>query len=700
MCAKETAVPLAHIPSVCHLTHSRLIQNNDRTLSLVSHGATSRERLKLQEEWLLVLHGLAFAHEDGAAASDALSAVQLFSQRARQVKADFDWMREETAVLRICQLVEGMPLGLELASAWVMQLSCQEIAAEITASLDFLQSETRNMPDRHRNVRAIFGHSWQMLTTKEKDVLQKLSVFRGGFDRTAAQAVAGASLPTLARLVSKSLLSVGENGRYAIHELLRQFAAEKLTQTEDAVFDTGRLHCHYFLTVLAEQGPKYSGPDFHEMVTIIERDLDNVRTAVQWAIQHQPHLFNHENGLALRFFYDSSTLYLEGEITFRLIAAQLKKALPPNQPASESDPVAPELLLWAEFHHYWGSMNLFLGHNLKADSIMKESLLGMPTHDPTAHPARAFCLATLGANSYYNGDIAQSITYLKECGPLFQGIGDTWGGAVTLWLQGAPELALGNMDTAQRVLEESEQLLKKVGSVKFRVRVLGHLARILLHKGEIARAEALTQQAQIGSIADITECLNWLGEAAYLKGDYRKAQVYHEQCLKMVTDVNLSLRMNRSLLNLGNLAVAEGNYPLAKAYFDQADATVNMNQSYIGGPGWAALGLGDWAEARHYFEAGLRAMLEKGARQVGLDAVVGMAHLKLHDNQFGRAAALLALVRHHRASSWELQEKARKLWEELVAELPPEVIAAAEAEGRGLNLQETAVALLSETRAD
>ena len=221
---------------------SDLLQNAPDIKILI----TSRERLNLQEEWLFVLHGLSSKE---AANSDA---VRLFSQRAKQVQPSFDLEVELDEVLRICQLVEGMPLALELAASWVLQLSCAEIAAEIEAEIDFLTTRARNVPERQRSMRAVFDTSWERLSPQERDILQKASVFRGGFDRRAAEVVTGASLYTLSDLVSKSFLSVSKNGRYTIHELLRQYAAEKLAEDGSLVQETRASHGRYFFALLAE----------------------------------------------------------------------------------------------------------------------------------------------------------------------------------------------------------------------------------------------------------------------------------------------------------------------------------------------------------------------------------------------------------------------------------------------------------------
>src|SRR5262249_10299794 len=133
-------------------------------------------------------------------------------------------------VARVCQLVEGMPLGIELAATWVSMLSCQEIAQQIEHNIDFLAVSIRDLPERHRSIRAVFDHSWKLLTLEERQALQRLSVFRGGFTREAAAQVAGASLGGLSALVTKSLLHRTIQGRYDVHELVRQYIGRQLEQ--------------------------------------------------------------------------------------------------------------------------------------------------------------------------------------------------------------------------------------------------------------------------------------------------------------------------------------------------------------------------------------------------------------------------------------------------------------------------------------
>jgi predicted ATPase len=148
---------------------------------LVKYLITSREALNLQEEWLYPVDGLTFPTElDAVSDATTYDAVQLFNERAQRVHADFSPSKEAGAINRICRLVGGMPLALELAAAWCKTLNCQEIAEEIQGGLEFLTTRLRNMSDRHHSIQTVFDQTWQRLTGREQDVFMRLSVFRGG----------------------------------------------------------------------------------------------------------------------------------------------------------------------------------------------------------------------------------------------------------------------------------------------------------------------------------------------------------------------------------------------------------------------------------------------------------------------------------------------------------------------------------------
>src|ERR671923_649592 len=204
---------------------------------------TSRERLNVQSEWVFDVEGLGLA-ENGNGSS---AAVHLFVERAAQVVPGFaldDAGRSQ--VLRICRLVDGMPLGIELAASWTSVLSCAEIADEIESSIDFLATSMRDVPERHRSLRATIDQSWRLLTDEQRNAFSRLSVFRRSFDRDAATAVTGGNLRLLSELVAKSLLRRSDFGRFELHELLRQYAAEQLRLSPAEEADARERHARHY----------------------------------------------------------------------------------------------------------------------------------------------------------------------------------------------------------------------------------------------------------------------------------------------------------------------------------------------------------------------------------------------------------------------------------------------------------------------
>jgi predicted ATPase len=244
--------------------------------------ATSRERLNLQGEWVFELHSLPTPTLGQTEEIEKISAVQLFLNAAQRQRFGFtltEQNREDVA--RICRLVDGMPLGLELAAAWTHVLSCQEIANEIEGSLDFLTVPARDRPERHRSLRAVFDHSWRLLGAEEQRALRQLSVFRGSFGREAAEQVAGATLPILSALTDKSLLHRTDAGRYDLHELIRQYSALKLNEAHEET-DTRQRHFDYYLSLVESAAPHLTTAEWKPWLDRLEAEHDNLRTALGW----------------------------------------------------------------------------------------------------------------------------------------------------------------------------------------------------------------------------------------------------------------------------------------------------------------------------------------------------------------------------------------------------------------------------------
>ena len=247
---------------------------------------TSREKLRLQGETSFPIGGMALPEPTLTENVLNFDAAALFVDAMHRIRSDLATTPPELeAVARICQLVGGMPLALLLAAAWVDVLSLDEIAVEISRSMDLLAAELHDAPARHHNIQAVFDPTWRRLTPKQQEVFMKLSVFRGGWTREAAQAIAGTSLLDLQALVNKSLIAHLPTGRYEIHELLRQYAAEKL-EAAAAADATCAAHSHYFLDFLRQRERDIKGPRQLEVFDEIDADLENIFSAWRWGGDH------------------------------------------------------------------------------------------------------------------------------------------------------------------------------------------------------------------------------------------------------------------------------------------------------------------------------------------------------------------------------------------------------------------------------
>jgi DNA-binding SARP family transcriptional activator/predicted ATPase len=348
---------------------------------------TSRERLNLQEEWVYELQGLPFLASwdqtaeilETSTVLKTYSANRLFLQRARQAEAGFAPSAAEMAdIAHVCQLVEGMPLALELAASWIKVLNCHEIAAEIHQSLDFLTTPLHNVPERHRSLRAIFEQTWERLSQAEQTVLMQLSVFHGGCTREAAEQVTGATMAVLSSLVDKSLLRRTNLGRYVLHALLRQFAEEKLSATPDDQERALRQYCAYYAALVHgyELEHKRNLASTAGNISYFLSDWRNIQAAWRQAVAFPLISEIGQFAYYLSLFYEFRGLIHEGEETFGLALAQLR---------AHAEQVSPIVLIRVLSHY--GYFCLSLSRLKQARQLLEEALALSSILDDDGHTA-------------------------------------------------------------------------------------------------------------------------------------------------------------------------------------------------------------------------------------------------------------------------------------------------------------------------
>jgi DNA-binding SARP family transcriptional activator len=248
---------------------------------------TSRISLNLQIETRFFLSGLQLPTESTSADDyRKFSAIQLFLQNARRVNPGFKpeplhWKR----IGQICLLVGGMPLGIQMASAWIEMLSLEEIIDEIQLGMELFETELQDIPQRQRSLQTVFDYSWRMLSNDEKELFSKLSLFRGGFSRSVAQTIFRASLRKLVALANRSLIVRTDDDRFEIHELLRQYGFERLKESPILLHKTQQGFMEYYAQALAQWEPDFSSPRQQTVFAEIDDDFENIKQAWQLAVE-------------------------------------------------------------------------------------------------------------------------------------------------------------------------------------------------------------------------------------------------------------------------------------------------------------------------------------------------------------------------------------------------------------------------------
>jgi predicted ATPase/class 3 adenylate cyclase len=611
--------------------------------------ATSRERLNVQSEWIVDVDGLQI-EENGNGGRHATSALRLFVERARQVDPGFELGDEDRLqAARICRLVDGMPLGIELASAWVSTLRCAEIADEIERNIDFLATSMRDVPERHRSLRAAFEQSWRLLTDEERDVFERLSVFRGAFTRDAAAAVAGADLRLLSDLQRKSLVRRLELGRYELHELLRQYAEERLAAAPERLEATRERHARFYVEMLTDRVRDLLGERMLQARDELRGDVDNLRFGIESAVTHwSPDEARATLGALSAFFFVHS--WYEGAETFSRLAEILGYSSPTALDSSASD----VLLSALTNETYLASA---LGYDEQRDAI---ALACLPLLRERQHDRElALCLLALGTNDCYRDAYAESADRLEEALAVSRAGGNVFVMAATLSWLGFVRLLLDDLDAARIAFEECREIAMAMNHpmmLAFAVSKLGLLADA---ESDWATGIRLHQEAGeifegIGDLGGTGYTLSRASVSAYGLGDYDEA-----------------------------MRLARGGYEA----FEEANHRWGMMSARCR-LGFAALALDDLEGAGRDLQVTLEEARRAQASSLMLLALSGIGVLLAREGHERRAAEVLTFVLRFPGFPPFYFATAQPELERLERELPPGDLAGAREAAAGADLDD------------
>jgi predicted ATPase/DNA-binding SARP family transcriptional activator len=438
------------VPEACTWV-TRLLQGAAALQILV----TSRARLNVQAEQAFLLEGLEYP-DPASPATLAVniadySALQLFHNTASQVNPEHPHAPTDLPHLaRICQLVAGMPLGIMLAATWMATCSPAEIAAEIEHSLDFLASSWSDMPYRQRSLRATLDHSWSLLGDEERRAFTKLSVFQSAFNRQAAAQVAQVSDAGLRGLVDKSMLQVSA-GSYRMHDLLRQYGAEKLPAEAAQAGQVRDAHSAWYLEHLAGYEARLKSAQRSTMLQEMDAEINDLQAAWGWACRqgYSPLLERSLSGICL--YYEMRVRYPEGER-----ACQAGLAAVPEG-AGDAEVLRARLLVWrASFLVLSGELEAARSLRQEAGELLDQ--LEAQSVD-TRRPRAMYWQAEGEAQAEMKAKLA---CYQRGIA-LYEELGDTWRQAGMLVWAGEFAMRLGEPGLALQYQQEALRLARQAG---------------------------------------------------------------------------------------------------------------------------------------------------------------------------------------------------------------------------------------------
>jgi DNA-binding SARP family transcriptional activator/predicted ATPase len=661
---------------------------------------TSREPLQLHSEWRLDLEGLAHppVEENGNSKGlTAYSAVQLFTQFAQQVQSTFELTPQNAPhVRRLCRLVAGSPLALKLAAAWVRIFTCDRIVDDVQQNLDLLSTQMRNMPARQRSMRAVFDYTWHLLSPEEQQLLLATSVFRGGFTEAAVVDVAGATPHLLAGLRDRGLLQVlsTQHGiRYTLHDLTRQYAADRLAADPASERRVRERHAACYLNFLDGLGEALSGAGQPQALAAIHNEIDNVHRLWEWMLA-TGNLDGIEKAMAgVWRYYWSRSPGQKGKQFFTEAILRLEE---PGAPREHPKYGVVLRLLYAKrgFFHY------FLGDFYEVAQRDFQTGLDLAQHFGLRRE-EADSYVGLGIITKWRGKTAPALRHLHEALAIYREVGNRSGEADALQELSQFYTHAGDYEQARECAVASLAISREVGRPDWIGWSLDALAWVLFCCGEYADArnhynECLANFERIDHPLGIALALGGLGMVTWAgePGKRAEARALVERSLALCRHIHHQFHVSSRLAILAQISNDTEQYAEAQAYAGEGLAIAQ----HVGSSQFAVNNLCALAESLYYRGdlAGSRRSLHRAltlAHEIG--EAPGLAMTLYHyatalviESELGsckgetlierqvQALALLEQVAHHPACWAIYREKANRLLDELLAKWPAERSAA------------------------
>jgi predicted ATPase/class 3 adenylate cyclase len=552
-----------HLIEACTMITDALLRSGPDLKVLVS----SREVLGIGGELTMRVPPLSLPQHssDSLEELQASEAVQLFLDRARAIEPTFSLTGQNAAAIaKICQRLDGIPLAIELAAARVRLLNPEQIAARLDNLFRLLTGGSRAALPRQQTLEAMIDWSHDLLSEAERTLFRRLSVFSAGWTFEATEVVCigdgqdqtagdlppldGDVLDLLAQLVNKSLVLVDDQGlitRYRLLETIRQYAQNKLVESGEASA-VRHEHLQFFKEFSAEAFQGLMGTDQSSWMERLEKDHDNLRAALDWALEHDL-LAALEIGANLGYFWNSRGYASEGRrwiqaglnrlgklkqppedqrlrgIEGRALSSYGQMAIIQGDYAAARQALERSVQIQRELEEpqelvfsiaLLSLANLFLVDIAQSQSLAEEGVsMGRQLDDPIGLALSLSILAQI--NVRMPGGYPLAREQIQESASLLRAHGNRWFSALSLMGLGIVAYVARDLDNAASHFEESMQIFQEAGDLHFTNASRSYLVDVVRLRGELDQAavmyrEILETWLRLGHRGGFARCLECL----------------------------------------------------------------------------------------------------------------------------------------------------------------------------------------------
>ncbi|MDJ0753850.1 MAG: BTAD domain-containing putative transcriptional regulator [Ardenticatenaceae bacterium] len=654
---------------------------------------TSRDRLNLSQEFIFPIEGLRYPNlRDKMELSDAINqpekydGLSLFLDCVRRIRPEIEFKSDQLeTIATICNLIDGLPLAIKLAAAWVAILSFSEIQNEIETSLDILETRELDIPTRQQSIRAVFEYTWQMLTEEESDSLARLSILGDapeGFNRASAERIANATLPILLSLSHKSIITRGLNGKFHIHPLIRHYSADRLLTNKNKWTDTKNKHSEFFIEFLQDQSKRMTGREQLLAWRTVDNERANIWHALEWAIQASNLQLIEKSLTPLYLFYSGETILPQDTALLLKIYAFIHE----NEDASPWLTICAQVLLYYFPEHHGHAPSIFnlIGESLNLISQVEEN------------PNMALWLALLGRVQFFMVSKDQGLQLLWKAYKQVHSAGKPWEIArVNLFLCYSL-IASEEMQVAQEILNETVVINEELQDERSLYWVMDALMQIPLRQRNYDSAlhianQALARANQSQDLRGKSFLLKQIADIYRRSGQYDKSAEYYARVARQYEENNnyveqqvmlgwqstaltrfgnydgaLSVEKQRQVkfkekgkpedlihvtVKMANIYRVKGDLALAKQLYhkskntiskiEEADAYREIKENIHWGLAEIAIQEKDFDEAQHHFEQMVESPFPSTANYFAVYSLSGLGRIAVERRELQAAEAYL-----------------------------------------------------------